>query len=205
MIGRRTSHTASGLIPSERFWVSGLGSALGCVWYALPDYVPSKRRRALLKAGLLAPPGLYGVWAARRSPVEFSTEGLPVTPGSRAQAMPGGQEAAQAQASEVADLLARLPSHWWLQQLGIISGVTAVLALSAIAFERSVYRIGEGLARRGVNRPHTKVALGLGVLVPLTKLVRTSLGRAVAETRAEVSSGSPRPYLGRRCIVGSPR
>lgn len=176
MIGRRLDHTASDLFPSERLWVSGLGSALGCVWYALPHYVPSKRRRALIKAVLLVPPGLYGMWLSHRDPVEFSTDGLPVTPGSRAQAIPGDHEAAQAQASEVADLLERLPNHWWLQQLGIIAGVTTALAVSAIAMERAVYRIGEGLARRGVSRPHTKVALGFIVLAAVTEPVRTSLG-----------------------------
>lgn len=176
MIGRRMDHTASNLFPLERLWVSGLGSALGCVWYALPDYVPSKRRRALIKAVLLVPPVLYGRWLSHRSPFEFSTDDLPVTLGSRAQAMPGEHEAALAQASEVADLLARLPKYWWLQQLGIMAGVTTAVAVSAIAMERAVYRIGEGLARRGVSRPHTKVALGFVVLAAVTEPVRASLG-----------------------------
>lgn len=151
MIGRRMNHTASDLIPSERLWVSGLGSALGCVWclVRVTRLRAEQETSSAAQGGPAGSPGPVRRVAVASFPFESSTDGLAVTPGSRAQVMPGDQEAAQIQASEVEDLLSRLPDHWWLQQLGMIAGVTTALAVGAIAIERTVYRIGEGLANMG--------------------------------------------------------
>ena len=43
----------------------GLAGLTAFIWYALPDYVVSKRRRALAKSVLLLPPALYGASKGR--------------------------------------------------------------------------------------------------------------------------------------------
>lgn len=165
----------------ETLWTSGVAGVVACIWYALPDYVLSKRRRALVKTVLLASAGLYGAWMGRKMPIEDSGDagGSQVAPGLPGESLRGYAAPAQGQA---APDRTRQPDArtdaWWLRlrpgtQLVVVAGAITVLTAGSIAAERTIYGVGERLARRGVSRPHTRVGLVLGALAPLAAVART--------------------------------
>ena len=127
--------------PSDAL-VTGVATAL---WYALPDHVRSRRRRALLKVGILG--ALVG-WSALSHPA-------PPTPSVPAAAVDptvvdGEREPTRAEVSRTAARTAVA-----------LAAVGAGAAL-AVAAEEGLYRFGERSARRGARLPHTRDGLVLG-------------------------------------------
>lgn len=131
-------------------WVTGLNSIGTFAWYALPDYVPSKKRRVVAKAALVTAAGLYGAYQGKDGAAD-SVE----VPSSEMESV--GQDEAGAGQSATA-----LEAEG-LAVVGILVGLTA----GVVVLERVVQWGAEELSHRGVTHPHTKIGLALGALTPL--------------------------------------
>lgn len=138
---------------------AGVAGGVAAVWYALPDRVPQRRHRALLK-GLLVT--VVGGFYARSA-------GTPGSVTTDARSQDGREER-----DPTGELAAKAPA-WWLRlgtgtQAGIAAAVVTSLVGGSVVQERLIFRIGERLARRGVSHPHTRIGLTLGALVALAAL-----------------------------------
>lgn len=138
---------------------ASVAGGVAAVWYALPDRVPHRRHRALIKVLLVTVGGGLYAWSAR----------TPASGSADARRQDG-----QAERDPAGELAAKAPA-WWLRlgtgaQLGISAAVVALLVGGSVVQERLIFRIGERLGRRGVSHPHTRIGLVLGALVALTAL-----------------------------------
>ena len=179
-MAQHESRTTGSELPGQTLWTSSATGVIACIWYSLPDYVPSKRRRTLIKAVLLVPAGVYGARLGREGIADGSEDAQhgSVVPGLPCDNVRGDQPAQSQPARHRGSHPAAQADAWWDRvppgaQLGIVVGMITVLTAGSIAAERAIYRIGEELARRGVSRPHTKLGLVLGALVPLVAVART--------------------------------
>ncbi|MGB6021322.1 MAG: hypothetical protein WBG89_03235 [Ornithinimicrobium sp.] len=128
-------------------WTRGLPGLMSCLWYALPDYVPSRKRRTAAKAVLLAAVAFYGARLGRE--VAAEEVGLGATEQGRSDE---GRSTVNPARQGLVLVLALVP-----------------LTIGAVVAERFIYRTTEGLANRGVSHPHTKVGLVMGFLTPLAQ------------------------------------
>lgn len=132
------------------------GAVVGA-WYALPDYVDSRRARALAKAALFTGGGALYVLASR------TADDAPRNPTPATENQPTTEDAG-AEAEHSAGWQRLAPRV----QLAVVAGAFAAFTVVSIAGERLVYCTGERLANRGVRRPHTLIGLALGALTALT-------------------------------------
>lgn len=132
---------------ARNLWTRGLPGLTSCLWYALPDYVPSKNRRTAAKTILLASSALYGAHLGREAPV--GEVGL-----GAAKQGPSGA--------------GRLTGDPVVQGLVLVVALVP-LTVGAVFVERFIYRAAEGLADRGMSHPHTKVGIVMGFLTPLAQ------------------------------------
>lgn len=124
---RLMTQSVDGGPAGHTLWAALAWSAFAVVWYAMPDYLSSRAHRAVVKAALLAPVGLYGAHLGLKDSGEESVMG------AEGPGLAG--------------------PHGPVTEAGSI----VALFGGAIAAELGMYRMGERLARRGVSRPHTKV------------------------------------------------
>ena len=142
-------------------WFSALAGLTTFAWYALPDHVVSKRRRALAKLALLVPVAVYGGLQERDSAGEvLSGDGDGPAEGPRAVR----------DGSAGTSGVPVVPSPRRKLARGILAGVLVLGTLTAatVAGERLIHKTGERLAKRGVSRPHTKIGAVLGAVVAIT-------------------------------------
>ncbi|MEG3616236.1 hypothetical protein [Isoptericola haloaureus] len=137
--------------------VSGLAT---CAWYAVPDVVPGRGRRALVKTAVLLTGITLGVAVTR--------EGRQARSGLRAAQRddPASRHDADApagvpdEATDVpADDATAVPPSVAVAVLGTGLVLTGVLT---VAGERWLYRRAEAMRARGVRAPHTRVGLVMG-------------------------------------------
>lgn len=128
-------------------WKKGLPGLMSCLWYAMPDYVPSKNRRTAAKTVLLAAAVSYGA----RLGQEVATDEVELGAVKQGPS-DGGRVTVDPAKQGLVLVLALVP-----------------LTIGAVVAERFIYRTAEGLAGRGVSHPHTKVGLVMGFLTPLAQ------------------------------------
>lgn len=133
-------------------WEIAAESTATALWYAMPDFVPSRARRAALKTALLAGAGAYGLSLGRGLDNDHSSLDV------------AGPETA--------------PSDGEALRQGImIVAAGAALVSGAVILERFIQRSAHRLGERGVKYPNTVMGLALGALTALAqKGIRRATG-----------------------------
>ena len=187
---------------------AALNGAVVCVWYAMPDHLPGRGRRAAAKTFLLLVGALPSIRLTRRDdgpqfhvgqgapPVGTARRGKPTaheerTPGSDEEvtsADDGAGTGEEGRSSRIEAALARLSPA---AAIGLVGGIVVLATAGTVAQERLLHRLGERLARRGVSYPHTHVGLALGAVVAVSSV-------AGAAGSGHVGGGSGRAGRTRR-------
>lgn len=174
----------SGGTTAEALWTSGLAGLTAFIWYALPDYVVSKRRRALAKSVLFLPPALYGASKGReiaREDPRALRDGSAGTPDVLDDSVRGDLVRASSRAATGRTTQQLVPGQeptdaQWQLPPGTVVGFLAggVVTAAVLAAERLTYETGEWFASRGLSHPHTKIGAVLGAAVALVRVARSA-------------------------------
>lgn len=129
---------------SHNSWATAAEGLATALWYSLPDYVVSRKRRAAAKAAVVVGAGLYGAYLGQGLDDEEQRE---------------DDEDIEAQPSD-GDALR--------QGVVIVAAGVAFIG-GAVVFERLIQRSAESLSERGVKHPHTVIGVALGALTPFAQ------------------------------------
>lgn len=142
-------------------WAVAAESLLTAAWYAMPDYILSRRRRAVAKTVVLVGAGLCGIHLGRSVNDEESASAAEPSKdvNDPLDAVKPSSDASATQISEQEAVKKGL----------IIVIVGAALGAGAIYFETLIHRAANGLRERGLRRPHTVIGIIMGALTPLAQ------------------------------------
>lgn len=128
---------------SHNPWATAAESLLTAAWYAMPDYVTSRKRRAAAKTAVIMGAGLYGAYL--------------------------GQGLNEEDFEEPEDLGAQASDGEVVRQVLIVVAAGVVVGAGTIYFETLIRRAADGLRDRGVSRPNTVIGIVMGALTPLAQ------------------------------------
>ncbi len=149
--------------PSRHRWAQAtLTGTITAIWYALPDYVSSRRARGWVKVALAS---VVVGWSLVGDASPSAERGAPAI-----------QTAASSTPPETPSRPPSSDRVGWMGVAGAVGFVGLVVlglvgaATLTFAFDRAVHRLGQRAQRRGALHPHTRNGVILGAVAALADL-----------------------------------
>ena len=140
-------------------------TAAATAWYATPDYLTSRRRRALVKTGVMLSGAGLAMWlepdpASAKDPVEAGVD-------------EAGPEGAETEHSDTGPRFAPIVT-------AAIAAAVVASAVGSVAIERRIPLLAGWLGRRGVSRPNLAIGVAMGLCTvaigPASRTAEQALG-----------------------------